>query len=80
MIPTRPAKGWREGLRQLLGIAEIRVRRYDFRHHAVSKALTNPLVSLEGARKHFGWIDPRMIDHYYHANLDDFARGRGCDR
>ncbi len=45
------------------------MRRYDFGHHAVSKALGNPLVSIEGARKHFGWIDPRMIEHYYHANL-----------
>lgn len=67
--PTRPATGYREGLRQLLGIADVRMRRYDFRHHAISRALDNPKVSIEGAKAYFGWISPRMIRKYYHGNV-----------
>jgi hypothetical protein len=35
---------------QLLAIAEVKVRRYDFRHHAVSRALSNPQVSPRGRK------------------------------
>jgi hypothetical protein len=66
--PTRPAQGYRAGLQELLAIAEIKVRRYDFRHHAVSRALSNPLVPLEAARTYFGWMSPKMIGRYYHVN------------
>ncbi len=66
--PTRPAQGYRAGLRELLAIAEVKVRRYDFRHHAVSRALSNPLVSMEAARSYFGWMSPKMVQRYYHAN------------
>jgi integrase len=66
--PTRPAKDYRAGLQELLAIAEIKVRRYDFRHHAVSRALSNPLVPLEAARAYFGWMSPKMIGRYYHVN------------
>jgi hypothetical protein len=66
--PTRPAQGYRAGLRELLAIAEIKVRRYDFRHHAVSRALSNPLVPLEAAKSYFGWMSPKMVQRYYHAN------------
>jgi Phage integrase family len=66
--PTRPAQGYRAGLRELLAIAEVKVRRYDFRHHAVSRALSNPLVPLEAAKAYFGWMSPKMIGRYYHAN------------
>jgi len=48
--PTRPAQDYRTGLQELLAIAEIKVRRYDFRHHAVSRALSNPIVPLEAAK------------------------------
>jgi integrase len=66
--PTRPAQGYRAGLRELLAIADVKVRRYDFRHHAVSRALSNPLVPLEAAKAYFGWMSPKMIGRYYHAN------------
>jgi integrase len=66
--PTQPAQGYRAGLRELLAIAEVKVRRYDFRHHAVSRALSNPLVPLEAARSYFGWMSPKMIGRYYHVN------------
>jgi integrase len=66
--PTRPAQGYRAGLRELLAIAEVKVRRYDFRHHAVSRALSNPQVSMEAARSYFGWMSPKMVQRYYHAN------------
>ena len=66
--PTQPAQGYRSGLAELLAIAEVKVRRYDFRHHAVSRALSNPLVSMEAARSYFGWMSPKMVQRYYHAN------------
>ena len=66
--PTRPGKGWRGGLDHLLGIADIKIRCYDFRHHAVSKALRNPDVSPEGAKAYFGWVNPRMFERYGHMN------------
>jgi len=47
--PTRAAQGYIGGLRELLAIAEVKVRSYDFRHHAVSRALSNPQVPLEAA-------------------------------
>jgi integrase len=66
--PTRAAKDYRSGLQELLAIAEVKVRRYDFRHHAVSVALSNPNVPLEAARAYFGWMSPKMIGRYYHVN------------
>ena len=66
--PTRAAQDYRAGLRELLAIAEVKVRRYDFRHHAVSVALSNPNVPLEAARAYFGWMSPKMVQRYYHVN------------
>jgi integrase len=66
--PTRPAQDYRGGLQELLAIAEVKVRRYDFRHHAVSRALSNPQVPLEAAKSYFGWMSPKMVQRYYHAN------------
>jgi integrase len=66
--PTRPSQGWRSSLDHLLGVAEIEIRPYDFRHHAVSRALSDPRVSLEAAKAYFGWISRKMIARYYHAD------------
>lgn len=66
--PTQPGQGWRGGLDHLLGISDIKIRCYDFRHHAVSKALRNPDVSPEGAKAYFGWINPKMFERYGHMN------------
>jgi integrase len=67
--PTQPAQSYRAGLKELLAIAQIKVRAYDFRHHAVSRALSNPNVPLEAARSYFGWMSPKMVQRYYHVNL-----------
>jgi integrase len=66
--PTRPAQGYRGGLKELLAIAKVKVRAYDFRHHAVSRALSNPSVPMEAAKAYFGWMSPKMIQRYYHVN------------
>lgn len=66
--PTKPCEGWRGGLDKLLSISGITIRCYDFRHHAVSKALRNPDVSPEGAKAYFGWINPKMFERYGHMN------------
>ncbi len=67
--PTRASQGWRSGLDHLLGLAEIEIRPYDFRHHAVSRSLGDPRVPLEAAKAYYGWISPKMIARYYHADL-----------
>lgn len=66
--PTKPAQGWRSALDKLLSISNVTIRRYDFRHHAVSKALRNPDVSAEGAKAYFGWVNPKMFERYGHMN------------
>jgi|SRR5579862_6024161 len=66
--PTRPSQGNRAGLQELLAIADVKVQRYDLRYHAVSRALSNPLVPLEAAKAYFGWMSPKMVQRYYHAN------------
>jgi integrase len=63
--PTRPAEGWRGGL----DLAEIEIRPYDLRHHAVSRWLQDPRVSLEAAKAYYGWVSPKMIQRYYHADI-----------
>lgn len=67
--PSKPARGYRTSFANLLRIADIKIRRYDFRHHAVSRALGDSSVPLEGARSYFGWISDKMVSRYYHANL-----------
>jgi integrase len=69
--PVRPCSedGWRTALNQLLGMAEVKVRPYDFRHHAVSVALANKQVTREGAKAYFGWISEKMFRRYGHQEL-----------
>jgi integrase len=69
--PTRPCSedGWRTALNQLLGMADVKIRPYDFRHHAVSMALSNTKVTPEGAKAYFGWISPKMFRRYGHQEL-----------
>jgi integrase len=69
--PCRPCSedGWRTALNQLLGFAGIECRPYDFRHHAVSLAISNPQVTREGAKDYFGWIPDRMFRRYGHQEL-----------
>jgi integrase len=69
--PTKPCSedGWRSALNQLLGMADVKVRPYDFRHHAVSVAISNKRVTREGAKAYFGWISERMFRRYGHQEL-----------
>jgi integrase len=67
---TRPARGYRSGMEHLLSLCETQFRRYDLRHHAISKALGNPKVSITSAELHFGHITQRMKNRYYHGDLD----------
>jgi integrase len=69
--PTQPCSedGWRTALNQLLGMADVKVRPYDFRHHAVSVALSNRKVTREGAKAYFGWISEKMFRRYGHQEL-----------
>ena len=69
--PTRSCSddGWRTALNHLLGMAEIKIRPYDFRHHAVSVAISNKEVTREGAKAYFGWISDKMFRRYGHQEL-----------
>jgi integrase len=69
--PTKPCSedGWRTALNQILGMAEVKIRPYDFRHHAVSVAISNPEVTRQGAKDYFGWISEKMFRRYGHQEL-----------
>ena len=42
----------------------VKARNYDFRHHAVSRGLESPCVSVQSATDYYGWISPKMIRRY----------------
>lgn len=70
--PERPARHYRAGIDHLFSVAEIEnFRPHDCRHHATSKLLKNPRVSLPMAVKQLGWINPKMVDRYFHGNLEN---------
>ena len=69
--PERPAKIYRNGVEHLLAVADIRCRPNDMRHHAMSKALSSPTVSVAMAREQFGHVDNKMQQRYYHGNLEN---------
>lgn len=68
--PTKPCKGWRTALEQMLGAADIDVSAYSFRHHAITKLLENPEVSEKTAEALAGHISQKMKDRYSHIRLD----------
>lgn len=69
--PERPARNYRGGVEHILAVAEITCRPNDMRHHAMSKALSNPLVSMPMARQQFGHVDNKMQGRYYHGSLEN---------
>ena len=69
--PSKPGRGYRAGMKRVVELTGIKFRRYDLRHHAASRALANPTVSLQAAIRHFGWIGPKMIGRYYHESLKE---------
>lgn len=70
--PERPARHYRAGIDHLFSIAEIEhFRPHDTRHHAISKALKNPAVSLTVAREQFGHVSNKMQRRYYHGSLEN---------
>jgi integrase len=69
--PERPAMGWRYALHEMLVAADIdKLSAYSFRHHALTKLVENPRVSLETARSIAGHISPDIIKRYSHVRLD----------
>ncbi len=52
-----------------MDLADVKARNYDFRHHAVSRGLENPRVSLEAARAYYGWFSDKMIRRYSHSSV-----------
>ncbi|MGH9516357.1 MAG: tyrosine-type recombinase/integrase [Terriglobales bacterium] len=70
--PVRPAKHYREAAEHIFSIAGIENFWPNFcRHHAVSKGLRNPKMSLAMANEQFGWVNPKMQKRYYHGSLDN---------
>jgi integrase len=69
--PSKPGRGYRAGMKRVVELTGLKIRRYDLRHHAASRALSNPAVSLQAAVRHFGWIGPKMIGRYYHESLKE---------
>src|SRR5207253_3995574 len=47
----------------------VKARNYDFRHHAVSRGLESPCVSVQSATDYYGWISPKMIRRYSHPSV-----------
>ena len=68
--PKKSARGYRGGFRAILKIAGVKMRRYDGRHTVASKILRSPSISRDDAIAHLGWINPRMIPIYFHANVE----------
>ena len=70
--PGRPAKHYRDGIEHIFEVAGIEnFRPHDTRHHALSKALRNPRVSLTVAREQFGHVSNKMQRRYYHGSLEN---------
>jgi integrase len=70
--PTRPGRGYRTGMRHVFELTGLKnFTPHSFRHHAVSRALSNPEVPLQGAVRHFGWINPKMVNRYYHESVKE---------
>jgi integrase len=70
--PTRPAKHYREAAEHIFSIAGIENFWPNFcRHHAVSKGLRNPRMSMAMANEQFGWVNPKMQKRYYHGSLEN---------
>ena len=69
--PTRApsVQCWRTSLRTLMDLAGVKARNYDFRHHAVSRGLESPSISVQSATDYYGWISPKMIRRYSHASV-----------
>ncbi|MGA9738706.1 MAG: tyrosine-type recombinase/integrase [Candidatus Sulfotelmatobacter sp.] len=69
--PERPAMSWRYALNEMFVAAEITdISAYAFRHHALTKLVENPKISLETVRSIAGHISPLIINRYSHVRLD----------
>jgi hypothetical protein len=67
-----PAKHYREAAEHIFSIAGIENFWPNFcRHHAVSKGLRNPRMSMAMANEQFGWVNPKMQKRYYHGSLEN---------
>jgi integrase len=65
--PTKPGKHYRAGMKKIFEVAGLtNFKPKDFRHDAVSVALSDSSVPLQAAVRHFGWVSPKMVQKYYH--------------
>lgn len=68
--PTRPCKGWRTALKEMLTAADIQISAYSFRHHAITKLLENPDISEKTVESIAGHVSEKMKNRYAHIRLD----------
>lgn len=66
---TRACEGWRTAHREMCAACDIKIRRYDFRHHAITRLLENPEVSEETAEAIAGHISHKMKKRYSHIRM-----------
>jgi integrase len=66
---TRPCKGWRTAHNEMSAACGIRIRRYDFRHHAITRLLENPDVSEETVEAIAGHVSHKMKKRYSHIRM-----------
>lgn len=69
--PTRPMGSWKKAWYSLTQAAGLKgLRRYDLRHHAISKLLERSDVSDETVRALAGHVSHKMMEHYSHIRLE----------
>lgn len=66
---TRPCEGWRTAHKEMCAACEIKIRRYDFRHTAITNLLQNPEVSEETVEAIAGHISHKMKKRYSHIRM-----------
>ena len=67
--PSKPAKGYRGGMKGILLVAGVKMRRYDCRHTAGINAFADPTIAKQDILEHFGWSSDKMIPVYYHPRV-----------
>jgi integrase len=68
--PNRSMGSWKkawESLREKAGLPHLRM--YDLRHHAITRLLEDPQVSLQEVKDIAGQVSQKMVEHYSHIHL-----------
>ena len=69
--PTRAMDSWKKAwytLRQAAGLPHL--RRYDLRHHAITRLAENPAVSERTLMALAGHVSHKMLERYSHIRLE----------